>query len=497
MAAIFAAKVKKKLHAYLNLKTKINYQLLKIFMKEKGKVCLLIPDGIGIRNYLYSDILEQFGGDELVIWHVLPNEVIKLASELHNKQLAEITLPPFIENSHQRILREAARFARLHFTAKVDNNSSAFFHWMPKKKILSHKAFYAVVEGIGTWAAKNYQRIVNLENKYAASLRKTVAYKNALQIIRQENIKTILCTHQRSMESMPVMLAATDAGIKAIVAIFSWDNLPKATLFCRGNKYFVWSKYMKEEILKYYPEINENAVEITGTPQFDFYRKEDWIESKETFYQRFNIPLNKKIICFSGDDTITSPFDDLFLQDTCNAVVKMDEAERPVILFRGVPTESSERYQHVFKQYPNIVIEAKPLWKRTEGSAWHLFYPTIEDLKLLVNICYHSCGVVNLGSTMGLDFAMFNKPTLYVKYNHNRKYPRWNMIDVYNLQHFKTLDGLDAVGWVNDESELLPMMRKLLQQPETIGTDKLKWRNRITQDITDAGERIGALLNQD
>ena len=463
-------------------------------MKEKEKICLLIPDGIGIRNYLYSDILEQFSSDELLIWHALPNEVTQLASQLHHKQLDEIKLNPFTESTYQRLLREAARFARLHYTSVIDKNNSAFFHWMPKKNKAGHKAFYVLVEGIGNWARKRYNRILNLESRHAVLLRKTEVYKNAMQIIRQQNIKTILCTHQRSMEAMPVMLAATDAGIKAVVAIFSWDNLPKATLSCRGNQYFVWSEYMKSEVLKYYPEITEAEVKITGTPQFDFYRKEDWIESKEIFYKRFNIPLHKKIICFSGDDTITSPYDDLFLHDTCKAAAQMDEAERPVILFRGVPVESSERYQHVFDEFPAIVIEAKPLWKQAEGAGWHLFYPTIADLKLLVNICYHSTGVINLGSTMGLDFAMFNRPTLYVKYNHDRNYPRWNMVDVYDLQHFKTLEGLDAVGWVNAEPELLPMMKKLLQHPETIGKDKLLWRKRITEDIVDAGKNIGALL---
>ena len=69
------------------------------------------------------------------------------------------------------------------------------------------------------------------------------------------------------------------------------------------------------------------------------------------------------------------------------------------------------------------------------------------------------------------------------------------MIDVYDLQHFRTLNGLDAVGWVHSEAELLPMIRKLLQQPQLIGKDKLQWRKRITQDITDAGKRIGNLLN--
>jgi len=459
------------------------------------KVCLLIPDGIGIRNYLYSDILQQFTSDELIIWHGLPNEVITLASELHNKPLAEVKLGSFSETRYQRFLREAARFARLNFAARIDNNPSAMNNWMPVRRSLFHKFFYALVEAMGSRATKKYQRITSLESKHAASLRKTDAYKNALHIITQQNIKTILCTHQRSMESMPIMLAATDAGIKAVIAIFSWDNLPKSTLYCRGNQYFVWSEYMKTEMLKYYPEITADMVEVTGTPQFDFYRKDDWLETKETFYKRLNIPLHKQIICFSGDDTITSPFDDLLLQDTCKAVTEMDESERPVILFRGVPVESSDRYKLVFDQYPGIVIEAKPIWKHADGSSWNLYYPTLADLKMLVNICYHSCGVINLGSTMGLDFAMYDKPVLYLKYNHNKPYKKWDNVSLYNMQHFKTLDQLDAVGWVTEAGELLPMMRKLLHHPETIGKDKLLWRKRITQDITDAGRRIGELLS--
>ena len=44
------------------------------------RICLLIPDGVGIRNYLYSDLLEILNkeGHRVVLWHSLDSEMIQL-----------------------------------------------------------------------------------------------------------------------------------------------------------------------------------------------------------------------------------------------------------------------------------------------------------------------------------------------------------------------------------------------------------------------------------
>lgn len=463
---------------------------------SKGKkVCLLIPDGVGIRNYLYTGIIEHIDTEDIVIWHSLPDEVIDIATRLHNKPLVQVKLKNEKESLRSRFLREAAKYARIINTSKVDHSDIVFFHWMPRKNGVVNKLFYGLVEMTGRWAARKYDRILWLEQKHADAVRSSAAYHEARQTIIDQGIGLILCTHQRSIEGIPVMLAATDLQRHAMVAIFSWDNMPKATLTCRGNRYLVWSDYMKAELEKYHPEIAKDRIEVTGTPQFEFYARPDWIESKETFYARFGLPLNKRLICFSGDDAMTSPFDELFLEDVCKAVSTMDEAERPVIIFRGVPVESSERYQAVIAAYPGIVIESRPLWKKAAGEGWNLFYPLIDDMRLLVNLGYHCEGVINFASTMALDFTMFDKPALYFKYNHDRVYPRWDMIEVYLFQHFRTLDGLDALQLMHSPEEILPGIRRMLNDPGSIGTEKLKWRNRIMGDIRDADRRIAALVN--
>jgi len=462
---------------------------------KTSKVCLLIPDGVGIRNYLYSDVLDGFGENEIVIWHALPSEVIQIASSIHQKQIGEIALKTSPESKFQKYLRESARFARLHYIASIDNNQSAFFQWMPKKRSVLEKGYNFMVEATGKWAAKNYNRILKLEKRYTASVRKSAAYQNAMTKLKEDNITTILCTHQRSTESMTIMQAATDLGIRAIVAIFSWDNLPKATLFCRGNQYFVWSSYMKNEMLKYYPEIPETSLVITGTPQFDFYRRPAWIETKEAFYGRFNIPLDKKIICYSANDMMSTPHDGLFLEEVCQAIEALPENERPVLMFRPLPSEPPTRYQKALKQYEKFIVVAAPIWRQApDTSVWHLYYPLPEDLKLLVNIAYHCTGVINIGSTMGVDFSLFNKPTIYLKYNHALPYPRFSTLEVFDFQHFRTMTGLDAVGWAYSPAEITGKLLELLQHPENVGTEKDKWRKLITGDMVDVGKNMGKLL---
>ena len=86
------------------------------------------------------------------------------------------------------------------------------------------------------------------------------------------NPTSIFITHQRVPGLMPICVAAQQLCIKTATAIFSWDNLPKARLAVKIDDYYVWSQWMKDEMMAYYPEIPEGNVKLVGTPQFEFYQ---------------------------------------------------------------------------------------------------------------------------------------------------------------------------------------------------------------------------------
>ncbi len=437
------------------------------------KICLLIPDGIGIRNYLYSDIIPLLNntGSNIAVWHSLDKAVMKEAERLNPEMnFEEYPFNFYKEDPFPRFLRDCVGYARLNVNSQIECNPTILDNWLPKKNLKGKVSnFLAKILG-GSF--KDLDKITKVDTIIQFQQRKSSAYRQYKEDLKKINPDVLLCTHQREPNAGIAMLAASDLGIKTVTAIFSWDNLPKGRLPMRAENYLVWSTYMETELLKYFPDIKKESIEIVGTPQFDFYANKSLIQSREEFAKEYNLDPLKRWICFSGDDSLTSPHDPIYLQDIGEAL----QNERGIeVLFRPVPVEGFERYQSVLDNYP-LIKTLVPKWKK--GELWNRFFPYPEDIAVLVNLAYHSDTVLNVGSTMALDFSQFDKPGLYVNYEVNPNHP-WSIERVYRFQHFKTFEDLDAVGWINSKEEILPMIRKAIHFPEEIAKDRLKWRDRI------------------
>ena len=79
---------------------------------------------------------------------------------------------------------------------------------------------------------------------------------------------------------------------------------------------------------------------------------------------------------------------------------------------------------------------------------------------------------------MAHDFAVYNKPCLYVNYN-PKKDKNWSVEMIYQFEHFKSMENIDAVGWINNTSDFYPQLKKALEEPHLIAVDKEKWLKKI------------------
>ena len=81
---------------------------------HKKNILFLVPDGVGIRNYLYSDIIPHLKEKSAIsIWSPLPLEAFEQVEKLHQTKVAYSHLKLEVEPTLSRFLREAAIFARL------------------------------------------------------------------------------------------------------------------------------------------------------------------------------------------------------------------------------------------------------------------------------------------------------------------------------------------------------------------------------------------------
>lgn len=438
------------------------------------RIAFLIPDGVGIRNYLYSDVVKQVidAGIEVLIWHNLPEEVIRIAEQKHRVTLQTRRFTPKPEGALVRLLREATSYARLRYNARLKNNPTILTNWNAKRNTLGKKLLYPLAEFIGA-RLNTIEAIQKVESFFYALHRKSKVFREYLSEIQALDVDILFCTHQRVPFAVAPMLAAQKLGIKTVTAIFSWDNLPKARLPISADQYLVWSEYMERELLEYYPNISPDQVAITGTPQFDFYKNPECLQSRLEFAHQYELDPNQKWVLFSGDDRTTSPYDHDYLEDVAATLSKAPGIQ---LLFRQVPVESTQRYQSVLNNHPSIK-HIPPLWEK--GAAWSSFFPLTQDISLLINLARHCHAVVNIGSTVALDFAYFNSPGIYLNYDQPHA-QNWSVDIIYQFEHFKTMNGLDAVGWINSKDEILNVIRKAVDSPDSIATDRLQWKKRIT-----------------
>lgn len=428
-------------------------------MNQKNKILLLFPDGVGIRNYLYSNVFKGMT-EKLILFHAFDSkteEAVKDITQIENT----ISIPKYKESFKEKFLRELICLARLKYNANLVKNPTILTNWRSSHKGFFKTIFYRSVEFVSI-GFTNYKRILWLEKRYQKTIRNTDYYRKIRTVLQEIQPQKIFCSHQRGIQCAPIFAAAKDLDIETLTVIYSWDNLPKARMALQADKYLVWSDYMKEELKLYYPEISLEQIFVTGTPQFECYQEQHNILSKEVFFAKYNLDLDKKIICYSGDDIKTCPDDSSYLADLADELERNNLTDTYQILLRRCPVDISGRFDAVVAKYPNLIKEAPPLWNFEANNNWTTIYPLPDDVQLLVSTVYYCDVVVNLGSTMAFDFAMFQKPCIYINYDQKEKVnPNWSVDTIYNYQHFRSMPNTDAVYWWNSKDEINKILKNV------------------------------------
>ena len=457
-------------------------------MVNNNKIILLFPDGVGIRNYLYSDVFKGMK-QQLVLLHAFDAATEQAVNEINNIEESYV-IPKYEETIKEKLYRELICLARLKHNAKIVNNPTILSNWKTNHSSFKNKIFYKFI-AITAVLIISYKQILFLEKKYQKAIRKNAFYQEIITILKEVEPAQIFCSHQRGVQCAPIFAAAFDLGIKTTTVIYSWDNLPKARMALQANQYLVWSVYMNEELKLYYPEIEFSQITVTGTPQFECYQDQKNIIPKDEFYSKYNLNPNKKIICFSGDDVKTSPDDPQYLDDLASELLKNGLLNDYQILLRRCPVDISGRFDAIVSKYPLLIKQAAPLWNFEPNSNWTTIYPLLEDVTLLVSTAYYCDVVVNVGSTMAFDFAMFQKPCIYINYDQEHKINReWSVKTVYQFQHFRSMPNNNCVIWWNNKEEITKHLKELVFQQTT-----KEWEKTVLGPYEKASTKINKVLN--
>lgn len=439
------------------------------------KLLLLLPDGIGLRNFVMtrflSLLLEQ---GEVLIWHALPEQTVQPYIQDGLDRARWHALPRHREGQLPFLFRRAKLIAQLYWQdepgtdvvlKQVVGKGEGLLRWRNR-----------IAEALGRAGSMAHERILWLDRLHAYFVKRQSYFKHYCAFLEKEKPDIVFCSHQRSERAVPAMLAAQESGIPTVTFIYSWDNLPKGRMAVHSDYYLVWSEHMRDEMLQYYPDVKSERIFVAGTPQFEHYFNPDVVEPRETFLRRYGFDPSRPVICFSGDDIATSPHDPDYLEDLACVLRSFPSETRPQILFRRTPTDVSGRYRTVLSRYPEI-IPVEPVWVNLADNDWTKVIPTREDVRLLVNTVKHCDVVVNVGSTMALDFAINHKPAIYLAYPPRswKEGENWSIEDVYRFPHFNPIGKFNPVYWARSREDLPELVQECLMNPSGMESQRLKW----------------------
>jgi len=293
------------------------------------------------------------------------------------------------------------------------------------------------------------------------SLLKTVIRTLYGRIPSDQKIVQLFDTYKPDMVFSTILINMLDdhivreakrRGIKTVAMVRSWDNLTSHGLLrLVPDVFLLQNKFLFDMAIKH-QSIPRKKMRIVGIPHYDLYHYESLLESREEFFNRMGLDLDKKLLLYGAMGDFLFPHEGE-IATVLENIINEGKIEEPVqVVFRAHPAFTSplERMQGMRHVKPDRGAK----YFGDNLTSWEM---EIEDTKHLINSIYHADIMITGGSTMAIDAAALDKPIICVGFDGAAKdVPYWLSVkrfyDTYT--HFEILMDTAGVDLVNTPDEL-------------------------------------------
>ena len=298
-----------------------------------------------------------------------------------------------------------------------------------------------------------------------------------------------LAANLTSSEDARFLKAAKRFKVPTVGLPKGWDNLTlKTFLPVFPDLLLLQTPLIQQDALALdYPAAK---IRVVGFPKFDVYADHTNLLSREMFMQRLGLDPSKKLILYAGAGDQLAPHDEEILASFLSAVEDGSIIGSPQVLVRPHP-----KYR-----YRSDILPPRDFWKldvpgkQLADSAG--FYFDSEDVKHLMNSLYHCDLLVHTVSTLGIEAAVFDKPSVSIAYDAESVLPQaLSTARYYRYVHLRRVFATGGAKVAHSFEELVRYTNDYLAHPEH---DKLE-RARIATDnagVIDgrAGERAAEAI---
>jgi len=312
-----------------------------------------------------------------------------------------------------------------------------------------------------------------------------------LEQFRQKPTSLLVATHAHLLDESELINTARSLNIPTLGIVRSWDNVYKG-LQSRTDHITVWSEINRNEVINF-DRYDPSKVTVTGATQFDPYFHEDTVWSREKLAEHFNLDPRRPIIVFASLGYFMPGFDETCWMDLLLAMLDQEALPgRPHIICRLSPMSGFEHFQR-YASHPDVCLSYVHGYH--PGLTW---YMTREDVVLVGNMLRHADVVITPTSTITLEAAIFDRPTI-VPIFHPYQPERAKVFFNNNQlgQHFGRIERLDLVPIIRKEEDFAPAINRCLQDPDWYKTQRAQLvRDYVHFTDGHSVERLAKLIYQ-
>lgn len=294
------------------------------------------------------------------------------------------------------------------------------------------------------------------------------------------------------MIDLPFLREAKKRGIYTIAMTRSWDNLTGyGFLRVLPNKFLAQNVFLKEMVVNFH-FMPENEIEIFGLPHYDFYKKRDLIETRETYFKRMGLDLNKKLILYAAIGNFLFPHEGE-IADVFEELISNNKIFEPTqVIFRAHPAfysplEDIQYLKHVIPDKNSFYLDRKIKELKVSNL----------ETKHLINSLYHADILITAGSTMMIDGICFDKPVITIAFDGKSNESFWFSVKRFHdkANHIVDLLKTGGVRTVYNKKELADNINRYLKDPSLDFEGRKKVIKRFVDPLDGmSGKRLGKIL---
>lgn len=290
-----------------------------------------------------------------------------------------------------------------------------------------------------------------------------------------------------------LLKCAARRSVPSIALVASWDNLTSKAFFPgRVGSIVVWNDTMRQEavdLLSYEP----HQIVVTGVPRFDRYFRRQGLRNRGEFFAALGFDAGKPLITYAaGHRDLFQPgfrkTPEPFVADRIAEHFTKDGSAQ--LLVRLHPQAELTSYAALHER-DGVVVHHPG-----EPSAFPDRFLTSYDEQVLAETMLHSDVVVNVASTMTIDAAVFDTPTVCVGYDPGRSVPfKLSVRRFYHFDHYRKLVALGGLRIASSESELFEDIERALECPTLGAAGRVAiTREQVKYCDGNAGRRVAEHL---